>query len=135
MKKLELRDVYACDCCGDKVNWPTNICLNCGVMHCYDCCKTQGHVYTFEIHFSCGSRDGYYCNACDEKLLQRENFNHIHDAYVRIEKMKNEEKAWIEDFKRRQKLVESALNIHAVESIRDKFLMGGTKNEDAAKRK
>ncbi len=107
MKKQQMRDVFVCDHCGTTRDWHMDVCLACGVMHCTDCQKTQGHEYPHALHV-CGSGDGYYCNACDTKLL-RDGSDKRHAAYVRIATLRTEAQAWNKDFRARQEAAEKAL--------------------------
>lgn len=107
MKEQRMRDVYVCDNCGATQDWHMDACLSCGVMHCRECQETQGHEYPHALHVS-GSGDGYYCNACDTKLL-RDGGDKRHAAYVRIAALRIEARAWHEDFDVRRKSAEKAL--------------------------
>lgn len=112
MKKTVLKEVDCCDVCG-KDDYVT-ACMGCGVDHCYDCSKTEGKTYPHAVHFS-GSGDGYYCKTCDYELTVSGG-NQPHAAYRKIESLRNEEKAWCADFRKRSDSAEEKLSaIRALE--------------------
>jgi len=91
--------VYCCDVasCDAEDIYPIT-CINCGVVHCHDCRKTQGVSYGRSVYIN-SSEDGYYCNACDLKLASQGD-NELHNAYRRIASLKEEMKKWSDAFKR-----------------------------------
>lgn len=97
MKKTVTKEVTCCDCC-EKEEYLTT-CMNCGIEHCYDCEKTEGKKYVHAVNFS-GSGDGYYCKKCDTDLISN-RISPRHIAYRKIESLRNESKAWNENFRLR----------------------------------
>ena len=66
----------------------------------------MGHEYEHAIHFS-GTGDGYFCNKCDND--PPENVKELHQAYRRIQSLRNEEKEWHEHFRVRASVAEEEL--------------------------
>jgi len=106
MKKTIQKQVDCCDACAKEDTY-VYACKNCGTEHCYDCRETEGKEYSHAINFS-GSGDGYYCNKCDTELT-RTKADKSHAAYRRIEALRNEAKAWGDDFRKRSDQAEAAL--------------------------
>jgi len=96
MKKIVQKEVSICDHCGKEEY--TEPCLRCGIEHCWECRETQGIEYRHSVHFQ-GTGDGYYCRACDKYLKEHKDI--LHSAYLAIKKLKNEEKEFYDDFKKR----------------------------------
>lgn len=107
MKKTVAKDVHCCDACGAEQDFGMDACLKCGAEHCFNCKKTHGKEYQHGIYVG-GSGDGYYCNACDTELTAS-GADRRHAAYQAIARLRNELKAWSEDFKRRANEAEQAL--------------------------
>lgn len=106
MKKTVMKEVDCCDVCG-KDDYVT-ACMSCKIDHCYDCGQTHGKRYAHAVHFS-GSGDGYYCNTCDNKMTASGG-DLLHASYRKIESMRNEEKAWYADFRKRSDSAEERLS-------------------------
>lgn len=111
MKKTITETVDFCDGCGNRMNY-AHRCLNCGTEHCFDCEKNVGRQYKFAVHFS-GSHDGYYCKPCDDKLTKAGD-DTLHNAYVTIAALRQEEKEWHNYFEGKHKPVQEL-----IESLRD----------------
>lgn len=105
MKKTVTKEVTCCDCCEKEEHMET--CINCKVEHCYACSKTEGKKYNHAVNFG-GSSDGYYCRECDVELMSVRN-NARHMAYRKIDSLRNEAKAWSDDFKLRADAAENEL--------------------------
>jgi len=105
MKKTVQIEADCCDSC-DEQGYVTK-CLSCGTEHCYECRKTEGKEYKHAINFS-GSGDGYYCNKCDAELTKNKT-DKRHTAYRHIESLRNEAKAWSDDFTKRSDEAEATL--------------------------
>lgn len=105
MKKNVSKEVSFCDRCGKEAY--VEVCLCCGVEHCWECRKGQGVEYTHAIGFS-GSGDGYYCKTCDNKL-SASNSDPLHNAYSAIADLRSESKLWYLDFKTRSDHAEQVL--------------------------
>mgnify|MGYP007037387226 CR=1 FL=1 len=98
MKKTVMKEVTCCDCCKKEAEHLT-ACMNCGIEHCYDCTEMEGKHYVRAVNYG-GSGDGYYCKKCDIELMSnRSSPRHI--AYRKIESLRNEAKAWNENFRLR----------------------------------
>lgn len=106
MKKTVTKEVDCCDVCG-KEDY-VNTCMSCGIDHCYDCSQTRGKRYAHAVNFS-GSGDGYYCSSCDNSLTSS-GIDLTHASYRKIESMRNEEKAWYADFRKRADSAEKRLS-------------------------
>lgn len=107
MKQQVMQTVHVCDKCASPQVWGIDACLNCGAEHCYDCKKTEGREYAHAVHVS-GSGDGYYCNDCDAKLT-KEGTDKRHKMYRYVKSLRDEGKAWSEDYRRRCDLAEKQL--------------------------
>ena len=105
MKEKREVEVYICDACGKQEDYATE-CTSCGKHYCFDCAKTHMKRYNHAVHFQ-GSSDGENCHDCDKKL--RENGDPKHAAYRKIDTLKQEQKAWWEDFDIRAKKAEAEL--------------------------
>lgn len=105
MKKQVTVDQCFCDFCGKEASGYSK-CLSCGKDVCYDCQKTKVKEYRHAINVM-GSGDGLYCLECNDKLLG--NGDKLHSAYCKIESLRNEAKAWSEDFRKRSSDAENAL--------------------------
>lgn len=105
MKKTVMKEVTLCDCC-QKEGYLT-ACINCKVEHCHDCTKTEGKTYVQAINYG-GTGDGYYCKNCDIELMNVRN-NPRHAAYRKIASLRNEAKAWSDDFRARADEAENEL--------------------------
>lgn len=108
MKKTVNKEVHFCDKCNAEQVYGFDECLCCGVEHCYECKKTEGRKYSHGVHVS-GSGDGYYCNACDAKLLSSGE-DKLHSAYRRVASLRAEAIAWSDGFDRRRNAAEMALS-------------------------
>jgi hypothetical protein len=106
MQKKIKKVVSFCDECGKEDMYLTK-CLFCGVEHCYDCTKTKGKKYAHGVHVG-GTLDGYYCNECDSKLTASCK-NNLHNAYITISDLRDEEHRFYEDFKKRQDSAEKKI--------------------------
>lgn len=98
MLKTITKDVNVCDSRGTET-YP-HLCLKCGADYCYDCSKTRAKEYPHAIGVS-GSGDGKYCNGCDAELSAA-GTDPVHNAYVRIESLRNEELSWYAEFRERR---------------------------------
>jgi hypothetical protein len=105
MEQELLRKVISCDFCGAQESY-MQACDNCGKDICYECKKRHAHIYAHAVHFS-GSGDALYCNECDSKMFVIGDVRHA--KFVAIERLRNEEKAYWEDFKVRAKSAEDAV--------------------------
>ena len=94
-----------CDVCGKDAYGYS--CLKCGIEHCWECSKKLGKIYHHAVSFS-GSGDGYYCLNCDS-LMRVERGNPLHNAYIQIENLRDEQNAYFKDFERRSKKAEEYL--------------------------
>ena len=107
MKKKVEKTIDVCDNCGadDMVFYH---CLGCGKDFCYNCNdkRNVGKKYIHSVNFS-GPDDGYFCVAC--LSLPTPKVSKILKAYLKIESLRNEQKAWYEDFSKREKEAELAL--------------------------
>jgi len=95
-----------CDVCGKEVSGYSN-CDHCGKEYCYECSKTELKEYKHSVYCS-GSGDGNYCHKCDAELIASGDKKHI--AYRNIANLRNENRGWNEDFKRRSDAAESELS-------------------------
>lgn len=98
------KEVTICDECG-KEEYVT-ACLGCGVEHCYECRKKCGVEYEHAIHCS-GSGDGYFCYECD--ISPPKTVEELHQAYLNIRILQEQEKQWMNNFEKRKKEAEMAL--------------------------
>lgn len=103
MKKVIEKEVQICDQCGKETYCHT--CLHCGIEHCWECRKLHGVEYTHGVNFS-GSGGGYYCNPCNFKLLA-EGSDDLHNAYVLITNLRQEQKRWYSNFRAHSDKAES----------------------------
>lgn len=95
--KIEL-DGFICDGCGKGVTYATP-CLRCGKDFCFDCRETAGRAYEHSV-WACGSGDGFYCTPCDSALL-KSGEDRRHNAYLAIQRLRAEAKAWDAYFAKR----------------------------------
>ena len=105
MKKNINKEVTVCDKCG-KENY-VEACLNCAVEMCYECRIKHGVSYSYGVFFQ-GSGDGFYCNACDDKLNKSKS-DKRHNAYTSIRNLRVEHESWSEDFRQRSSDAEKRL--------------------------
>lgn len=105
MKKQILETKTLCDVCGKETYG--GHCLLCGVDHCYGCSKKLGKTYHHAVSFN-GSYDGYYCITCDSELRTTRS-NPLHNAYIQIENLREEQRIYRKDFEKRSKKAESYL--------------------------
>ena len=106
MKKSVTVEKLYCDVCGAESNeW--NSCMICGKVFCYDCRKTQMKEYKHGVYYS-GSGDGLYCNDCDRDLILSGD-DEKHNAFRKIDDLRNELKEWDADFTIRIKEAEAHL--------------------------
>lgn len=106
MKKVIEKQISVCDVCL-KEDVYVRACLNCGKEMCWECQKKSGVEYSGSVYFS-GSGDGFYCTDCNRELSSKAN-NPIHNAYKHILRIKEEHKAWSDNFEERRKQAEQAL--------------------------
>jgi len=108
MKKTITIEIDCCDVesCGREVSarYP---CMNCGVVHCHNCRKTQGVVYNHRI-YGCGTGDAYYCNACDA-LLRKQGADVLHNAYTSLGKIRKEIDEFVISMEQRASIVEDVI--------------------------
>lgn len=104
MKKTIQTEVTICDNCKEQSYCES--CLSCGVDHCWRCRDKCGHEYKQGLYIS-GSGDGYYCNACDAKMALSDDKRYA--AYRKIHELREESKAWNEDFEKRRRQAEEEL--------------------------
>jgi hypothetical protein len=97
---------HVCDSCGKQAPY-VQTCLKCGAEHCHLCDDTQGVRYSHGVHFG-GSGDGYYCKPCDRELLKN-GADELHTAFVLVESLRQEEKRFSKDFRRRADEAEAAV--------------------------
>lgn len=102
MNKTVEKTVTFCDSCECEVGY-SHKCACCGIEMCYDCAKKKMVKYTHSVWFQ-GSDDGEYCLKCDSVLTESQN-DALHNAYVKIRNLRNEQKAWGDDFKNRAEAV------------------------------
>jgi hypothetical protein len=98
MKKKINKEVILCDSCEKEVDYAQR-CDCCGIELCYECGVDMMVDYSHSVYCS-GSSDGKYCHSCDTKLSKSRE-NKLHNAYVKIRSLRNEQEAWYIDFKKR----------------------------------
>jgi hypothetical protein len=103
MKKTINKQVTFCDKCKKKAPY-AYACMNCGIEMCYECQKEHGVSYTHAVSFS-GSGDGFYCKSCDSGLTAK-GTNKLHNAYLYVKRLKEENEAWWAGFKKRSEAAE-----------------------------
>lgn len=96
MKKMVEVEQTFCDICG-KEAWDP--CLKCGKDFCWECKEKHGVIFPHSVTFS-GSGDGFYCHDCEEKMAS-EKKDQLYLAYLEIDLLRRQHKAWYEDFERR----------------------------------
>ena len=71
-------------------------CLGCGKDVCYECKKAEGNEFYHSVHCG-GSGDGFYCIIClgNPKIIKTS----LYQAYLTIQRLRNEEKVWYDDFR------------------------------------
>lgn len=106
MKKTIEKEIDVCDECGDEQHVYYK-CKHCGIDHCWDCREEHGEQYAHSVHCS-GSGDGYYCNACDNKLRDSKA-NALYNSYQGIQHLRKEENMFYVSFKERKNMAESKL--------------------------
>jgi hypothetical protein len=106
MKKTIAKEVCICDKCKKETDYQYT-CLNCGKELCCDCQENNGKTYSHAVYCE-GTRDGFYCLACDAKL-QVQGTDRLHQLYLNIEALKREHEAWDKDFEARRKSAEKEL--------------------------
>ena len=102
--KIMKKAVRFCDECGKEES--LQICLGCGVEHCFECRRKMGVEYAHAVHCS-GSEDGYFCHNCNN--APPEEVKELHYAYQKIEALRDIEKNWHKNFDARIKVAEEAL--------------------------
>lgn len=105
MKKTIKREEVFCDYCA-KGSYEK--CLGCKKDICWDCQKTKGIDFKHSVHFS-GSGDGFYCNEClgNKEVTSTPLFK----AYKEINNLRNEQKNWYDDFRKRADTAENHLKL------------------------
>lgn len=104
MKREATKEITICDACGKEVDLGST-CDTCGKDLCWDCRKENLVVYNHAVYFS-GSGDGKYCVGCDANH-RSSGTDERWNAYQEIVALKEEMKAFGEDFKKRQDAAES----------------------------
>lgn len=99
-KKTVTKEVDVCDVCG--VEAYPNKCLRCGLEVCYKCQEKVGVTYTHS--FYCGSSDdGFYCNKCNEKLIN--GGNTLFNKYYEMNRYKKEYELYSKDLNEKVKVL------------------------------
>jgi hypothetical protein len=99
-----------CDICKKRVAWYH--CLACNKAYCYECGKTEAVEYNHGVFFA-GSGDGHYCKECDHDLSlcpACEGFE-LHDAYLNIQALREENDKFYADFKKRSDAAERRIEV------------------------
>lgn len=106
MKKEKVKFVHFCDGC-DKEEGFMYSCDVCGDEYCYECVQ-KGLLITYQhgINFS-GSGDGHFCTKCEANPPAR--FIPLLAAYRTIGRLRDESRAYYEDFKKRQDEAEKSV--------------------------
>lgn len=105
MKKAEQVENVYCDFC-EKRPAPYSQCLGCGKDICYECKKLYAQEYSHGVNVG-GSGDGVYCNECDLRL--RKTGDKLHEAYLAIRSLRDEQAGFYESLRSRQTLAEAKL--------------------------
>ncbi len=105
MEKQVLKKIKFCDICGTDQS-VFNTCSNCSKDFCYDCQKKNiaGQEFPHAVHFS-GSTDCYLCMGCLASPAPK--VKTILSAYLKIQQLRNESKAFYDDFDVRCKAAET----------------------------
>lgn len=96
MKKDIIKTVTICDKCMQEADYAQG-CMKCGTHICYECSKHFGKHYQHGVYIL-GSGDGFYCTECDAELSLDES-DDLHNAYVRIQRLRSEAEEWNLEFK------------------------------------
>lgn len=102
MKRVEQVETEYCDICESGTAGYLH-CMGCGKAICFECRQTRAKEYPHAVFFS-GSCDGLYCMECDARLAK--NGDQLHAAYRQIERLRDENRGWAEDFKKRSDTAE-----------------------------
>jgi hypothetical protein len=104
--KIREKEVIFCDFCNQEAAHGLAIkCINCHKHACLNCNKESMTEYSHAVYFS-GSDDGHYCNDCDSALTGKDA---LHNAYVEIQKLKEERKKLFDNFDNRSKIAEALI--------------------------
>ena len=112
MKIEKTVKVTKCDLCGnvEEKNWGEFLwteyqCLGCGKDICTDCIDGERAIkYNHAVHLT-GSEDGVYCRKCNSSCAHTD----LHKTYHAIAKLRQAEKEFCEDFRKRCDAVEEKL--------------------------
>jgi len=105
VKKQVTIEQAICDFCQHEQSYQQ--CLRCGKDVCWACKKTRGVDYNHAVYFA-GSGDGFYCTSCDIALSESKA-DPVHQAYVGIRALRDEQIAWGKDFEKRRDVAEETL--------------------------
>jgi len=104
-KQVSQETIAVCDGCGAKAQYGI-ACDSCAKDFCFECGRTKVKEYPHSVHCS-GSGDARYCIECDQRLAREGDKRQA--KYLVIERLRNESKAYWDDFKRRADAAEQAI--------------------------